>query len=75
MKNHGKKMAAPIIIATVCIIYYVAFFALCICIPAPLVIKLLFGLVPLLLIGVCIYVLAERIKEIRSGEEDDLSKY
>jgi uncharacterized membrane protein YhdT len=31
--------------------------------------------VPLLFMGVCIFVLVERIKEIRSGEEDDLSKY
>ncbi|MGI6358463.1 MAG: hypothetical protein ACOX2K_07225 [Bacillota bacterium] len=29
----------------------------------------------LALIGVSVYVLYERIKEIRSGEEDDLGKY
>lgn len=28
-----------------------------------------------LMLGVLIYVMIERIKEIRSGEEDDLSKY
>jgi len=32
-------------------------------------------IVPLALIGVSIFVLIERIKEIRGGEEDDLSKY
>jgi hypothetical protein len=31
--------------------------------------------IPLVFVGVCVYVLVERIKEIRSGEEDDLSKY
>lgn len=36
----------------------------------------LFGFaVPLALMGVAVYVLVERIQEIRSGEEDDLSKY
>ncbi len=33
------------------------------------------GIVLLALIGVMIAMLAERIKEIRSGKEDDLSKY
>ena len=41
----------------------------------PLAIQLIFGIIPLLLAGVCIYVLIERIKEIRRGEEDDLSNY
>ena len=31
--------------------------------------------IPLALLGVTIYVLCERIKEIRSGEEDDLDNY
>ncbi len=31
--------------------------------------------VPLGLMGVSVYVLVERIQEIRSGEEDDLGKY
>lgn len=75
MNNHTKKMIAPVIIVTILIIYYAGFFVCCLFIPVPLGLKLLFGLVPLLLIGVSIYVLAERIKEIRSGEEDDLSKY
>lgn len=74
-ENHAKKMIAPIIIAVTIILYYGVFLILCMRIPIPPGIKLLFGLVPLLFIGICIYVLAERIKEIRSGEEDDLSKY
>ena len=31
--------------------------------------------IPLVFIGLCIFALIERIKEIRSGEEDDLGKY
>lgn len=75
MNIHTKKMIAPIIFASILIIYYIGFFILCMFIPIPLALKLLLGLIPLLLAGVSAYVLAERIKEIRSGEEDDLSKY
>lgn len=75
MDIHTKKMIAPIVIASILILYYVGFSVICMLISIPLALKLLFGLVPLLLAGVSIYVLIERIKEIRSGEEDDLSKY
>ena len=75
MNNHGKKMLAPVIIAIIIVLYYVGFAAICLLIPIPLLLKLLFGIVPLALAGVMIYVVITRIKEIRSGEEDDLSKY
>jgi len=74
-KEHRNKMIAPIIITAIIILYYVIYFGVCMLIPINFVVKLLFGIIPLLLSGVCIYVLVERIKEIRSGEEDDLSKY
>ena len=74
-KEHRRKMIAPIIITVILVLYYVIYFGICVLIPIPLIAKLLFGIIPLLLSGVCIYVLVERIKEIRSGEEDDLSKY
>jgi len=74
-KEHRNKMIAPIVITAIITLYYVGFVIACLLIPIPLGVKLLFGIVPLLLSGVCIYVLIERIKEIRSGEEDDLSKY
>lgn len=72
---HRKKIIAPVVISVLFGLYYIGFFFACMLIPMPLVAKLLFGLIPLALVGVIIYVLAERIKEIRSGEEDDLSKY
>lgn len=72
----GKKLVAPIIITIfmICFIlfYYGLIFAL---IPLSFWIKVLIGFLPLSLGGVSIFVLVERIKEIRSGEEDDLSKY
>ena len=73
---HKKKMIAPILITVVILLYYIGFAFICIFLDRiPLLVKILGGIIPLLFAGVCIYVLAERIKEIRSGEEDDLSKY
>lgn len=74
-RKHGSKMVAPIIITVIFVLYYIGFFVICALMSMPVVLKLLFGLIPLLLAGVCIFVLMERIKEIRSGEEDDLSNY
>lgn len=74
-KNHQNKMIAPIIIGVLLALYYIGFFVVCGLMPMPFLMKLLFGVIPLLLAGVCIYVLVERINEIRSGEEDDLSEY
>ena len=74
--KHTKKMIAPGIIVSLLVAYYLFFFTVVLLIPGlPLVVKLLFGIVPLLIAGVAIYVLIERINEIRSGEEDDLSNY
>ncbi len=73
---HIKKMIAPIVISIIVAIYYIGFASACIFLHGiPLIIKIMFGVIPLFLLGVIIYVLVERIKEIRSGEEDDLSKY
>lgn len=73
---HKKKMIAPIVITVVIVLYYIGFAYVCVFLDGiPLFAKILGGVIPFLLAGVCIYVLVERIKEIRSGEEDDLSKY
>ncbi len=73
--EHGKKIVAPAIIAGLILFYYFLFLVACLCIPIPLGFRLLFGIVPLAFMGVTVFVLVERIQEIRSGEEDDLSKY
>ncbi len=71
-----RKMIAPVIVTAVVLLYYIGFAFVCVFWSGiPLYAKILGGVIPLLLAGVCIYVLVERIKEIRSGEEDDLSKY
>ena len=76
VKVHKRKMIAPIVISIVIVIYYIAFAIFCIVAKdIPFIAKALGILIPLALAGVCIFVLFERIREIRSGEEDDLSKY
>ena len=73
---HKKKMIAPIVITAIFLLYFIGFALLCAFVDGiPLLVKLLGSVIPLILAGVCIYVFTERIKEIRSGEEDDLSKY
>ena len=75
MSSHGKKMLAPIIITIFFLLYLFVYGALVImaALEQPLVI--LFG-IPLVLLGAgMIYVLYTRIREIRSGEEDDLDNY
>lgn len=72
---YWKKMMAPIIITVLLGIYLIIYaVALVAAIPETWM-KLLAGLIPLALFGASVYVLYERIQEIRSGEEDDLGKY
>ena len=71
-----KKLIAPIVITVIILIYYIGFAVICfIGEGIPLLAKLIGGVIPLILAGVCIYILIERINEIKSGEEDDLSQY
>lgn len=74
--GHGRKMAAPIIIAVLLAVYYMGIAALFLTVEEiPAVVKFLITAVSLMLTGVAVGVLVSRIKEIRSGEEDDLSQY
>ena len=74
MDEHGKKMIAPIVITVIVVLYYLLYFGVLLYF-LPLILKIFFGIIPLLLGGVMIYVCVERIREIKGGEEDDLSKY
>ena len=63
-KENQKRYAVPIIITLILLLYFIVYFGV------------LIAILPkdwkyVLLIYVCI----DRIKEIRSGEEDDLGKY
>ena len=71
-----RKLAAPIVISVLVGLWLLGYAVLIFLVPAiQLWIKLLGAVIPLALLGVTIYVLCERIKEIRSGEEDDLDNY
>ena len=76
MKKHAGKLIAPIIITALIVLYYIGFTIIAITtswLPTWAVIA--GTVVPLCLAGVMVFVLVERVKEIRSGEEDDLSQY
>ena len=70
-----KKYLAPILIAIFMIAYFIIYFGFIITLIESLILKIIIGIVPVFFVGVMIFVLIERIKEIRSGEEDDLGKY
>lgn len=63
-------MAAVIMIA-----YFALYFGILIMLIKSLLFKIILGIVPAIFSGIMIFVLIERIKEIRSGEENDLGKY
>lgn len=70
-----KKMVAPIVVTVILAIYLIVYSVTLLSVIEEPLIRLAAGIIPLGLLGVSIYVLIERIREIRSGEEDDLSKY
>ena len=74
MKEHKKKLIAPILVTIFMILYYVVYFGFLIALIDG-VWKWLLGIIPLALSAVMLKVCIERIKEIKKGEEDDLSKY
>ena len=74
--NRNKKLLAPILITIFVILYYIFYFCiLCSVLKESIVILILFGIIPVALSIGMLYVCIQRIKEIRSGEEDDISKY
>ena len=74
MRSHLKKMLAPIIISVIIVLYFAAYFGLLIFVIDGIW-KYALGIIPLLLSVLMVKVCIERIKEIKKGEEDDLSKY
>ncbi len=75
MSSHGKKMIAPIIITILFLLYLVVYGMLLIKAAMAEPQAILLG-IPLVLLGIgMVYTLFTRIREIRSGEEDDLSNY
>ena len=76
MKKHTKKLIAPIIITVLIVLYFIAYMFIGSIIPGmPTFVKVLVLIIPIGLIVLSVYMLFERIDEIKGGEEDDLSKY
>ena len=74
MDTHKKKMIAPIVATVLLVLYYGVYFGFLISLLEGAW-KYILGIFPVAFIGVMIYVCIERIKEIKEGEEDDLSQY
>lgn len=74
MRSHFKKMIAPILVTAIMIAYFIVYFLLLVSMLDG-VMKYIFGIVPLVISAVTVAVCIERIKEIKKGEEDDISKY
>lgn len=72
---HWKKIIAPVVITALLVLWFVFYLCIWTIAPIPLLLKLALCLIFMGFIGVSIYNLISRILEIRSGEEDDLSKY
>jgi len=76
LKKHTKKLIAPIVITVLMILYYFIYLWMGVSInDMPIVMKIIVIIFAIGLIGLTIYMLFERIGEIKGGEEDDLSKY
>ncbi len=74
MKSHGKKIVAPIIITAILVLYFILYFVFLVNIMYGWF-RIIFGVIPVVMAAVMIMVCIERIKEIKKGEEDDISKY
>ena len=74
MDSHKKKMIAPIVVTVLMVLYYILYFCLLASVTSGLW-RIALGILPLALSALMVKVCIERIKEIKEGEEDDLSQY
>ena len=74
LNSHRKKMLPPIVVSVIIILYYVVYFGILITLLEGIW-KYVLGIIPLIFSAVMVKVCIERIKEIKEGEEDDISEY
>lgn len=74
MNSVKKKMIAPILVTVIMIVYYIAYFGFLITLLEGFF-KYALGIIPLAFSVIMVKVCMERIKEIKKGEENDLSQY
>ena len=77
MKKSTEKLIGAVVCAAVLILIWIAYGAIFVFIipDVAVIFRIVMGVIFALPSAVLLGVLIERIKEIRSGEEDDLSKY
>lgn len=74
-KQDRRKIIGPAAVTVIILLYLVIYGVGLIRLIPGVFFKAAAAAIPALLAAVMVFVLIERIKEIRSGEEDDLSKY
>lgn len=74
-KSRFRRLIAPVLITLLLVAYFGASLLGVVSIPGPPLARLFALGLLVALIGASVFVLVERIGEVRSGEEDDLSKY
>ena len=75
MTEHSKKSIGPALAAILIISYYLFVGAAMLFFKVPNIVKIGAAVSAVIVTALSVFVLAERIKEIRSGEEDDLGEY
>ena len=74
MDNQRKKLAVPIIVTVLMVLYFCIYFGFLISLVDGIW-KVLLAILPPAFSAVMVKVCIDRIKEIKKGEEDDLSQY
>jgi len=75
MTNHSKKIASVIIISFCLIAYSILYVYVIAILNLSLIIKIGISAIMIIVAVMTVKVSIERIREIKKGEEDDLSKY
>ena len=75
MSQPSKNIITPTIIVFIMSLYYILLTVSFILFNMPLFVIVIMSLISFIITGLLIYVLIERIQEIKKGEEDDLSQY
>ena len=74
--NQNKKMIMPVVIVVLIVVFTIVNVIMPILfLGLSLLLRAVFFVATIAVIVIAIHVLRERIKEIRSGQEDDLGKY
>ncbi|WP_062532912.1 hypothetical protein [Jeotgalibaca dankookensis] len=77
LKKSIKKMIAPIVITLLVTVYFIFYMWMGWSVrkEISIILSIFLFILPIGLIGTMIYLLIERIKEIKENEDDDLSQY